>query len=399
MARINTPIVELRFKNKTTTITDKVRRLKFKQSVLLGEYAINLELESPEADEFESLMFSDAVWEIRISNQVDGLVERTSGWLPVLVIKSTFQFEGRAPVVSIKFGCLSEWLKAKQHIRAYSNMDFVRIVKRIARKYNLAVLDTPETRIDTWYQVRETDWDFLQRVARDNIVQSGHANIFPYFEKWQMRLYSFDFTKPVVREYKLGLGDDRTERGFFTNYFREADYLGAGKISVTGFDLEKKLLLEINPIEILPILASKLPRRYTDSFKTYHTAIDTLAVLKQKGQRLWSESARRYFSGELLVNGDIDLRLGDMISVTGVDPYGNYTSFNGKYPVYELLHTFDGVANIPFTTAIGCFRRTFLYGVIAAGGANLSRISSKDTYKLNQKLIEPTTVLMAEELK
>ena len=389
-------------------ITERVTKLFFKESLLNGFLEWSMTLAATQIDSEEEFMFETGIRQLRLSLLRDG-VETTTGWRVIVVEKSSMNFIGGAPYVTITGSDLSVFLRGSHTWRSFINTSANVVAQTIARLHGLV----PIVKISgegTWYQLGQSDWELLQQLREEVTTLEGQRNSWLRVDNTVLRLEPLDYSRAPNRLYNLGGGDDRVEGVELLCNGRTAEYLGGSTTQTSGFNVLLKQTFDHFPNQvILPSLAGRLFNTFGFVNRYQTVATQNFKQLQDIGNIDWIEASVRHFGAHIRLTGDTGLRLGDLISIEILDPEGRRSAMRGTYPIYEIVHTytvrpeaveevFDYTPQQGLTTHIVGFRRTFHFGDISVPSADFSGIKGVDTYSVNDVVKETPTVLISKEL-
>jgi len=407
MGKVTTTKIEIRQGATTLDLTEKVTALTIKDSLLTGTMDWKLELQAKKLNDEEDFMFETGTRELRFSFTRDKK-EISTGWKLVTINKSSLFYTGSLPLIKVWGSTLASEMREVARWRSFIGADVAEILGEIAHKYGLKTKTDVTTR-GTWYQLGEDDWTFLRRICQEIVSPSGHRAVWLYVDNKTLSLEPLQFSKPAVRSFGIGTSDDRLDSVEFRAYGREIDFLGGASAVLKGFDIQNKRFLEVSIGDsVIPNLAGRLPRPFTSGRRFFIYSGQDNASLIEEGLAHWVMTTSRYFSFQGSLSGDMTLKPGDIVDLKIIDPDKTTSVLNGKYPVYEVVHTYRTVpvqgaggaqTSEPLNTMIGGFRRTFNYGANKAGGANLSRLTSIDKYTSQNPVDPDRLTLVAQRLK
>lgn len=393
-----------------TEITDRVIAYCSKQSLFMGRMKWRMVLQSVTVNSEEDLMFDQGVRQIKITQERDG-VEQSTGWITIVVEKSMFQYNGGKPYVIVEGSDRSVFLRSGNDLwNAYINRTASDVFSEIALRNRLVPSVKQTAGVGTWYQTGESDWELAKQLRAESITAEGQRNAYFYIENEVLRYGNIDYAKPAVRRYVLGSGDDRVEGINYSANIKEAEYDGSNFLTTSNFDVMSKQYNTIPSFDSnVPSLGNTLPNVFGSSKKYQTIPQQNFNDLFSIANRSWMEKTLQNFSCVLEVIGDVALRLGDIVEAGIVGPNGGLSSFNGRYPIFEIkqeYYTYGLLQKVVddlkqkdgLSTKILCYRRTFNYGSIAATGANYSSVNTIDDYSVDNIPKENATIITARPL-
>jgi hypothetical protein len=388
-------------------ITARVYSLSLQDSLLFGDIRWRMELLGTQVNSEEETIFGGGNLALRLSQNRDG-VEQTTGWRLVTIRNSGLYYQGSTPLFFIEGEGMSSLMKQKDRWRAFKDETANTVFDRIANEYGLIPDIAPITTLGTWYQLGETDWDFLQSVKKEIVSATGQQAMYLQVHNKALRLKAIKFDQPVVRSYGIGTIDDRAEEIEFKSNSRLIDRAGGSLLRVVGFDIDNKRAISIvPPTSVLPSLAGKLSLPYGSGVKRKMSTLQNSADVTSEAINMWTDQASKYFSCNVSGIGDVNLKVGDIMNVQAVDPSGETSAMNGKYPIYEVIHKYNAVNRMVgnqvveeagITSHIGGYRRSFHYGNEVVDGANRSKVVSRDNYLRDTPSREDPVELVVLEL-
>jgi len=396
---IQSTIIEILQDNKARDITDTVVSMVFKESLLTGKTTWELVLFADNLEAEEPLMFAKDTISLRITVTRNS-IEQTTGWRILTVLSSSVFYQGSTSAVRIKGSDYSAILKTEPRWRAFNNVNAVEIFSEIASENGLIFPSEAISTIGTWLPLGETDWNFLRSVTEEIVMTAGQRHAWLFINNRTMELKTIGYSERPIRSFSIGGGDDRASN-MKLSYNDEVKSFRS-----VGFDSRTKSAISHEPPEeVLPILAGRKVNSKTARSVFSRSPLDSALTVGDESTLDWADITSKHFPFQVSLVGDVGIRLGNLIDVTAVDPTGESSSLNGKYPVYEIVHLYKARAekeddtDVDLSTHIGGFRRTFHYGSDSAEGSNFSNIKSRDDYTVFSPQKEDKTVLVSEALE
>ena len=394
--------------NNSADITNKVLSLTLQESLLIGGIVLNLELLSNNIQEYEPLIYETGIRAIRIALEKEGK-KFTTGWKLFYCDQAELYYAENTPVVKIHgMGAFGE-LDRIEKTRVFFNTRVEVMLRTIAEEHKLNLNTISMKNIGTWYQTKETDWQFLNRIKYEFSPDSAYQNVYLFTDNQDFMVVSINFAAHIIKKFGLGTSDDRIENLKFTLNANAMEKMGGDTLTMRGFDLLQKEIIIIQPTDDLaPVLAKSLAKTIDNSHRIFCSPLQNRELLDKKIKTYWLDTTQKYFGAQLLVLNDVSLRPGNMIEVSAITTDTKSSSMNGKYPIFDIVYTYrakqslaGGTIEYPdnLVVHIGCFRRTSNLGEARATGQNFSLVQGDDAYLQTKELTPKTATIFAQELK
>ena len=370
-------------------ITPFVSGFTYRNSLLRGCTRWRLSFETPQWDFWKTLMIgSGLVFQVQVAGLRDGRTE-TSPWMSLVVDLSDGDLDSVRLRGMIEGGGPELGMMNQDNRRAFVNTTAGQVLRRIAAEYSLAAKIPPSTEISSWYQINETDWDFVNDVLEDYIpAQNARGDAFLNVSEGALNVVTINYAAPSVRKYDLTDGDDRVPKVRFRYYGGQVARSGVvvearGFNRATGTAASYKADPQTAPGTAL---ADRLPQSLASKKKVVLSASGEVETLRALAIREQAKFARRYFGIEVKALNDLSIRLGDMIEVSAKDEKGEMVFTAGRYGVFEyyLVYSLQAV----YSKIIG-YRQESYAGPVPATGAPASASSGIDRYRQGRTNVQP----------
>ena len=194
MTRVKNTIIQIRDEKDLTTIrdiTDIVRSLKIKKSLITHDTSWILDIAARTLTSEEKLFLTTGIKEIRISqNQLE--VDTGTEWEIFIPYESELIYAGGIPIVRIMGSDLSANLKDKSRWTGFVSQNITSVIGFIAKRNGLILENINFSELGTWYQTGCDDWDFICEVLNEIVLPSGQRIPFWNLENRRLIIKEFD---------------------------------------------------------------------------------------------------------------------------------------------------------------------------------------------------------------
>jgi len=357
-------------------ITPYVRRLQFKNSLLLGHAQWSLAFSTPDWDFWDKFMVGKGLtYNLKIQSSRDGKPSETP-WLSVVVDGSEATVRRNRMRGRVYGGGKELKMMEEAKRRSFPSSTAANVIRRIAGEYGLLPTLDASTGTRTWYQANQTDWEMMQDAMRYYISSSNNrGDAYLNVDGTSLTVKPINFAAHSVRKYDLSNlhRDDRID-GFETKFYGgQVDRRGGVVVEARGFDpsLGNVVTFTANPLTSgQPALANKLPQPITGKKRVVLEPNGTLDFVRARALREQAKMGGSYYAVSVNVLNDLEVRLRDMFEVFLKDRGGNSSKFAGRYGVHEYV--IDYSRKKICNRVIG-FRKEANVGKAPAVGANVSR--------------------------
>jgi len=391
--------VEMRLDNEAVDITAYTRRFVWTESLIGGGFSWSLDFSTEEWDEFTDVLLGRDRPEVRFRlKTVEDDIEATTDWRRAITDGSTNAYRGTSLGASVWGSDKRLLMRQKARTRAWPATSLSDLVARIANEYGFAAdVETTSGRRDRW-QVREDDWTFLYRRARESSTGSARADSFLWLDEDVLRFGAPDTQAPSDRRHDFSEVENRIDRIVLSYAGRAVDRAGGATLSGVGFDLAKKatrlFTQDATKAGVQPALAKKVPRDPGEALRVVPVFEETPDLVEAATRARWGRSGPRYFTLRLDTRPDLTLRLGAVVEVQANVDARRQTPFLGRFVVLELQHV---AVNSAITTTAVCFRREAYEGEEDPTGVAAAQGGTRDNYIAGQPSA-PRTILVGEVL-
>jgi len=326
--------------------------------------------------------------------------ETSTDWALAVVDGSTMSIRGRTLISMVKGGDRRLQMMQTARTRAWPESTVASVIRATALEYSLAS-DVEETagQRDRW-QIRESDWAHLRRLASNAGTGAGRGDSYLWLDRDTLRFGAPNFAARSDRRHDLNAMENRVDRTVLQYHGRAVDRAGGATLRAVGHDhyAGEPLVFDVNAgaVETQPTLGSRVPRAQSDGLKVYAVVEDQQDLVEETARGIWGEAAPRYFSMRVDGRSDLALRPGTMIELEATLGPDQQLPVFGRYAVLEVQHELIGGQ---IRTTASCYRREAYEGEEDPSGASASGVGSRDMYSLATADIPPRTVLVAEMLE
>jgi hypothetical protein len=275
------------------------------------------------------------------------------------------------------------------------------VVRAISSEHGFdTLIESTAHRTDRW-QVHESDWSFISRLARSTSSGSGRGDIYLWMDESKITFQAPQLQAPSARRHDMQEVENRVDRLVVSYQGRAVDRQGGATLRGIGFDLDTKTelvyTLDAGQAASLPALSSRVPRVQADGVRVMPTTSCSLTSLQEVVRARWGKFAPRYFSARLDTRPDLSVRMASVVEIQGTLGQSQDTPVLGRFAVLEVQHVLTaGLGGGLVTTAVG-YRREAYVGDDEPTGAGVSQVGTRDQYRLGQEPT-PDVVVIAEEL-
>jgi|GEM_PF-1862321 len=311
--------------------------------------------------------------------------QETTGWLDLHVDASESDFSRQYLHGTLRGADALLQTAIKAEIGAYPLATVDSVVRLLGARYGFVVDTVKMDGQRTWYQLEDSDFDFLKYLLDWAATPAGRGDVWFWFDNGTLHFRPFDFKQPSTDKYLLGGVDDRAAHSPVSFYGGEVDRGGGRRYGVYSFDVTKKtgFYFEAGLTSAGgPALSTYVPRLPSGGLCSENVAGADLALVRAAARARWAKLGMRYYGITLQTKGDLRVSVGDMIEVDFLKEVPAKGAFiRGRYPVFEVEHKYAKGGK--FTTNITGYRREAEAGEQAAGGANVSSSRGQDAYLLS----------------
>lgn len=324
--------------------------------------------------------------------------DSTTDWRTAYIDGSASSFEATALASDIRGGDKRLLMRQKHRTRAWSNSTIADVVSAVAAEYDLMPVVEETTNRRDRFQLRETDWHAVKRLAGEASTASGRGDTFVWVDEDKLRFGAPGLTGPSDRRHDLSEQETRADKVVVSYAGREVDRLGGATLIGAGFDWVKAAPVTFTVDEgaagTLPALATKVPRKQADGLRVVPITETGSQGVEEGARSVWGRAGPRYFSLRVDTKPDLTLRPGMIVEVQVTLDGERTTPFLGRFSVLEVQHTLQGGGIV---TTASCFRREAFKGDDPSMGAAASGGSTRDGYVFGQTN-QPRTVVKVQVL-
>jgi len=307
--------------------------------------------------------------------------QETTGWLTLYVDASEADYNRSRLDGTLRGGDALLKMALEDRTKAWPQLTVDAILTQLAASYGFVPDTTGMLGSRTWYQLDETDIDYLKYLLGFASTTGGRGDVWLWFDNGTLHLKPFDTKAPSKDKYLIGGIDDRLAHAPAGFYGGQVDRGGGRLFDAIAHDTSTKTTLSFTAGAVSaggPALSTFVPRIPAQGRRSAYVTDADISLLRAVAQARWAKYAMRYFGITLETKGSLRTTVGDMIEVDFLKEYPDKGAFvRGRYPVFEVEHKYTrGV----FRTNITGYRREAEAGETAAAGANVSSSRGQDAY-------------------
>lgn len=381
-------------------ITPFVSKFVWRESLIGGGFLWWLDFTATQWAEWDVLMMGREASTVQFRLRVDdGKNEQSTEWRTAVVDKSRAAFSQDISMRGGVKGADRALLMAQTaRTRVFEQRTVAQVLTQIAIDHGLTsdIQTTRGTR--DWYQIREDNWAFARRLARQASNESGRGDTYLWVDEGFLRFRAPNLTDLSARRYDMSAVESRVD-GYATTYAgRAADRMGAATFRGVGFNYatKKAVTFEMNAgtAQTQPALAGRVPRAMSDGLRVAPIFERDPARVEEAVRSRWGRVALRYLALRVRTREDLTLRAGVPISMESNLDAGQETPFMGRYAVVEVEHILTRGA---IDTTFIAYRRESQEGDAQPTGADADIPGTRDQ---NQTAgINPSVIVTAQAIQ
>lgn len=380
-------------------ITPFVSRFSWTESLILGGFYWTIDFAAIQWREWDDLMMGrdERTVQFRLRTEEDQGPQSTE-WRTAVVDKSRAAFSQDISMLGgVKGGDAALRMAQTVRTRVFKDRTVSDVLSRIATDHGLLV-DVEDTRGSRdWYQVREDDWSFARRLARQASNATGRGDTYLWLDETTLRFQAPALSALSARRYDMAAVESRVDGYAATYHGREADRMGAATLRGVGFDyLTKRAVtfdVDAGTAQSHPALAQRVPREMSAGLRVFPVSERTAPRVEEVVRARWGRTAPRYLALRVRTRPDLTLRPNNVISMESNLDERRETPFMGRYAVLEVQHV---LTKGSIETAFTAYRREAQEGDAEPTGANADIPGTRDQFQ--NAGINPTTIVVAQEI-
>lgn len=402
-----TYIVEARFGDRAAVdITPLTREFTWVESLIDGGFLWELRCTTDGWDEWDDVLVGREPLKLRVAYQSSQSGrEETTPWRTAIVDTSGMSF--RSTALSFVLHGKDRRLDMMQldRTRAWLGTTVSDVVQSVASEYGFdAVVEATTDRSDRW-QMRTSDWAYIQGLAQGAASASGRGDFFVWMDEDQIRLGAPRTQRSSDRRHIMQEVETRVDRVLVGYHGREIDRRGGATLRAVGLDVDTKeqvvFTLDAGESGSYPALGRRVPRAQDEGLRVVPT-FSGYDKARESVHGEWGRVAPRYFSLRLDTRPDLTLRPGMLVELQGNLGRGQETPFLGRFAVLEVKHHLavgdpsEATSGGLVTTAV-CYRREAYAGSDEPTGASAAQTGTHDRYRAGGEQL-PSSTVVAEVL-
>lgn len=393
--------IELRTNGEAADITGLVDRFVWIESAIRGGLTWELTVRVDYWKEWSKLVLSDplASFEFRLKTTVNG-AESSTEWRTAYSDSANMSFRSTAQPTTIRGGDRRLLMQQRTRQRLWRQTTLNEITTALAPNYNMvAQADETPIRRD-FYQLHETDWDFLRRITYESATLGGRGDLFLWVDERTLNLRAPNLQLPSVRRHDLSVVENRVDSLALRYSGRNVDRAGGATLLAVGFNFDLKtgvtFTVSAPLVATQPALASRVPRDPANGARMIPVSETTSAGVEGRARARWARFGPRYFTLSCATRPDLTLHPGTIIEVQASRGEGQETPFLGRFLVLEVQHAF--VRGAMLTTAV-CYRREAYSGAAEPTGVRAQNVATVDPYRGGAGPQANTVTIPAETIR
>jgi hypothetical protein len=379
-------------------VTSFARRFTWRESMLSGGFSWTIHLTTDAWREWSDVVLGRTTIGLRLKTQ-EGDIQASTDWRTAYIDRSSAAFRSTTATYQIDGADVRLDLMQKARTRAWASRAVSDIVQQIAGEYGLdATVERTTSRRDRW-QCRETDWDFMRRLAAEAASESGRGDCYVWHDGKNLRFDAPHTQARSDRRHVLAEVENRVDRTVVSYQGREVDRMGGATLIGVGYDMEaggaKVFTLNADKASAHPALGHAVPRVQADGLCVVELPEAQDGTVEELVRGRWGKAASRYFALRLDARPDLALRPGMIVDVQGDLSATQQTPLLGRFAVLEVQHTLVAGA---LTTTVAGYRREAGEGDEEPTGAAAANVGTRDRYRFGAEQ-RPRTVIVAEVIE
>ena len=379
--------VEFRIGNEARDISPFTKRFLWVESLIRGGFFWEVAFVANAWQEWTQLLLGrerPAV-QFRLKSQEEG-EEVSSEWRTALTDTSRMMFRGEGLIATVMGGDRRLDMRQEHKTRAWENLSVSQIVRVVASEYDLVPRVDETGVVDSFYQVNETDWEFLQRITYESASESGRGDLFLWVDEDTLNMRAPVLQSASARRHDMSLVENRVDRVMLSYMGRQVDRFGGATLEVVGFDfLTKQAItytLDGAQAQTHPALDDRVPREQSAGIRLMPVPECNPLAVEGRARGRWGRFSPRYFGLRVDGRPDVILRPGTILEMQASLDENRDTPFLGRFLVVEVQHLYESGSIL--TTAV-CYRREAAAGEEQATGSNAANLRTRDSYAFGRQ--------------